>query len=262
MDRKDRWSSRRVAQRLVRNLVEADVHPMDVLERASLALEGVRVDIARGWKDAFVWKVEGPGIGGIGNIQTRKVVSKSRTSVPSKVSPVHVRRFFVTREKPRVQEIPDIQDMKDLSMKAEVASIDRVEVSCPTKPKFIRPVDDCFVSSHFGMRGTRHHNGVDLAAEMGAEIVASDEGEVVFAGYDGPGFGNLIEIRHPDGWSTLYAHLDRTSVQRGQIVRQGERIGCVGSTGRSTGPHLHFEIRDDEDIPHNPLHYVPEPSYP
>jgi len=69
---------------------------------------------------------------------------------------------------------------------------------------------------------------------------------VVNTGYDGGGYGRFIEVRHPNGMSTLYAHLSRVDVARGDRLGEGERIGLVGSTGRSTGPHLHFEVRRNE----------------
>jgi len=88
------------------------------------------------------------------------------------------------------------------------------------------------------------HNGVDLAASTGTKIVASASGVVIFArnGYNG-GYGNMIIIQHPNGTKTLYAHMSKLSTRTGAQVSQGEIIGYVGSTGRSTGPHLHFEVQ-------------------
>jgi murein DD-endopeptidase MepM/ murein hydrolase activator NlpD len=79
---------------------------------------------------------------------------------------------------------------------------------------------------------------------MGANVVAADDGEVIYAGYYG-GYGNTIIVDHGGGISTLYAHLSKILVGEGQSVKRGERIGLVGSTGISTGPHLHFEVRKD-----------------
>jgi len=235
-----RWTPEHVASQLVLGAVGVDGRARKAVERAARALEDLRGDVVQGLHAAMPKRTEEPGIGGIGNIQTRRITATPKNKVASKVAPVHVRRF---------------------AEKVIVRPVVPMQVQEP-KQKFVRPVDDCFISSRYGMRGARHHNGVDLAAETGTPILASDGGEIVFAGYDGPGFGNLIEIRHANGWSTLYAHLEKSCVLRGQSVRQGEVIGLVGSTGRSTGPHLHFEIRDDEDKPHNPLNFVEEPFHP
>lgn len=86
------------------------------------------------------------------------------------------------------------------------------------------------------------HAGVDLAARAGTPVAAAASGEVVHAGPAGT-YGNLVRIRHADGFETRYAHLSRIDVRLGDRVERGQAIGAVGSTGRSTGPHLHFEIR-------------------
>ena len=85
------------------------------------------------------------------------------------------------------------------------------------------------------------HGGVDFRANIGARVVASLDGKVVFAGRKGK-YGNLIRIQHPNGYETRYAHLSNIKVQKGQHIKKGQLIGLVGSTGRSTGPHLHFEL--------------------
>ncbi|MDX2030113.1 MAG: peptidoglycan DD-metalloendopeptidase family protein [Blastocatellia bacterium] len=106
------------------------------------------------------------------------------------------------------------------------------------------------ISSHFGdrrdpMNGRlRHHAGVDIAAEQGTPIPAAAPGSVIFAGRRG-GYGNLVEIEHADGRVTRYAHAERIFVAVGDVVQTGQPIATVGSTGRSTGPHLHFEVSEN-----------------
>jgi murein DD-endopeptidase MepM/ murein hydrolase activator NlpD len=95
----------------------------------------------------------------------------------------------------------------------------------------------------FGPSGDRFHTGVDFTAGYGAPVVAARSGRVVSAGYDSGGYGNLVVIAHGGGVTTWYAHLNRIRVGRGVWVGQGGRVGDVGSTGFSTGPHLHFEVR-------------------
>jgi murein DD-endopeptidase MepM/ murein hydrolase activator NlpD len=116
------------------------------------------------------------------------------------------------------------------------------------------------VSSPFGMRMhpilhvRKMHTGIDISAPSGARLVAAGKGRVIFAGYNG-GYGNFTMIDHGDGLVTCYAHQKKIIVIRGQNVAEGQTIGYVGSTGMSTGPHLHFEVRVN-GTPKNPLNYL------
>ena len=116
-------------------------------------------------------------------------------------------------------------------------------------------------TSGFGPRvhpifGTvRQHNGIDLGGDTGDRVRAARSGEVILAGERG-GFGNTIVIYHGLGYSTLYGHLSRIEVSEGQNVQSGDRIGAIGSTGWSTGPHLHFELRIDGKAV-DPTPYLP-----
>jgi murein DD-endopeptidase MepM/ murein hydrolase activator NlpD len=98
------------------------------------------------------------------------------------------------------------------------------------------------LTSGYGYRWGRMHRGIDVAAPTGTPIVAAAPGVVVTSGWNDGGYGYLVEIRHPDGSLTLYAHNERILVQEGQQVAQGQQIAEMGSTGYSTGPHCHFEI--------------------
>ena len=113
-----------------------------------------------------------------------------------------------------------------------------------------------YVSSPYGLRfgGTEFHPGIDIAAEMGTPIVAAADGVVTAAGWNG-GYGNMVDIDHGDGIVTRYGHASALAVSVGQQVRRGETIAYVGSTGRSTGPHLHYEVRVDGQ-PVNPAAYL------
>lgn len=106
---------------------------------------------------------------------------------------------------------------------------------------YIWPARGTFTSG-FGPRWGRMHRGIDIAAPVGTPIIAAADGEVISSGWNSGGFGNWVRIRHSDGSITLYAHNSRNHVRRGQQVRQGQLIADMGSTGFSTGPHLHFEI--------------------
>lgn len=121
--------------------------------------------------------------------------------------------------------------------------------------KLLWPVEGGKLSSRFGKRGKRPHEGIDIAAAEGSAILAAADGVVIYAGSGLRGYGNLVIVRHGGGVVTVYAHNKRNLVREGVKVKQGQVIGEVGHTGRTTGNHLHFEVRKDE-VPRDPLGYV------
>lgn len=123
-------------------------------------------------------------------------------------------------------------------------------------PALAWPMTEGTVSSGFGERWGRPHKGIDIAAPEGTPIFAAADGEVVFAEASEGGYGKLVIIDHAGGCLTVYAHNSRILVDEGQTVRQGAAIAEVGSTGRSTGPHLHFEVRIDANAV-DPLIHLP-----
>lgn len=117
---------------------------------------------------------------------------------------------------------------------------DSVKIDCSN---FVMPVESNRVTSKFGPRRYRFHYGIDLGLQIGDTIRAAFSGKVRIVDYDRGGYGNYIVIRHDNGLETVYAHLSGTRVRIDQDVKAGELIGLGGNTGRSTGPHLHFETR-------------------
>jgi murein DD-endopeptidase MepM/ murein hydrolase activator NlpD len=116
------------------------------------------------------------------------------------------------------------------------------------------PLKQGRVSSKFGWRGRRMHKGIDIAASKGTPIYAVEDGIVVRSKY-ARGYGRLIEIKHSDMYTTRYAHNHINLVEVGEFVYKGEMIAEVGSTGRSTGPHVHFEVRQS-GLAINPIKYL------
>ncbi|MFH1727706.1 MAG: M23 family metallopeptidase [Pseudomonadota bacterium] len=112
------------------------------------------------------------------------------------------------------------------------------------------PLKGAKPSSHFGMRNhpidgkRKMHTGIDIPRRMHSEIKAAMSGKVIFSGSQ-DGYGNVIVVEHKKGYSTLYGHNSKNNVKAGEIIKQGQTIGIVGSSGNSTGPHLHFELRKD-----------------
>ena len=113
------------------------------------------------------------------------------------------------------------------------------------------------VSSQFGPRGRRHHDGIDIPAPRGTPIVAVDNGVVIYSDNGIRGYGNMIVIAHSEDIFTVYAHNRSNDVDKGDKVQKGQQIAEVGNTGRSTGPHLHFEIRVKNKV-RNPASFLSE----
>jgi len=141
----------------------------------------------------------------------------------------------------------DIQYFKD--------RLEYIPAITPLNPKTY------WISSNFGYRTDpmtqkrKFHAGIDLAANRGTHVHATGKGKVIFAAYSYGGYGNVIKIDHGDGYVSVYAHLNKIKTHKGATVERGDLIGEVGSTGRSTGPHLHYEIKKDgKSI--NPVKYM------
>ena len=146
---------------------------------------------------------------------------------------------------------PASDKVEDLSAPAAppIKAVARPAGPVTRKVLFEAPVKGYRINSAFGLRKltieakARAHKGVDIAAPKGTSVYTTAEGKVIRAGFQAGGYGNFIEVKHPNGLSSVYGHLSRIDVHTGQQVASGERIGLVGSTGYSTGPHLHFEVR-------------------
>jgi murein DD-endopeptidase MepM/ murein hydrolase activator NlpD len=118
------------------------------------------------------------------------------------------------------------------------------------------PLDAGIVSSEYGERWGKMHKGLDIAADTGEPVYAVAAGEVIYAGDGLRGYGNVVIVRHDRRYTSLYAHNSELKVSRGDQIEQGQLIALLGSTGHSTGPHVHFEIRDG-DAPVNPHGLLP-----
>ncbi len=123
-------------------------------------------------------------------------------------------------------------------------------------PRFRWPLETGVLTSGFGPRGGRTHQGIDIAVAPGTTVSAAADGTVIYSDDKQRGYGNLVILQHADGYVTVYAHNRRNLVDEGDEVRQGAPVAEVGSTGHSTGPHLHFEIRHAGEAT-DPLIYLP-----
>jgi murein DD-endopeptidase MepM/ murein hydrolase activator NlpD len=131
----------------------------------------------------------------------------------------------------------------------------RSGASTPTAPvRFYRPVPGP-IGDGFGLISGRRHTGIDFPVPAGTRVEAAGVGTTIFAGWNSGGYGNLVVVKHRLGYTSWYAHLSTITSWPGEAVTGGTRIGHVGSTGRSTGPHLHFEVRRF-GVPLDPVPYL------
>jgi murein DD-endopeptidase MepM/ murein hydrolase activator NlpD len=124
-----------------------------------------------------------------------------------------------------------------------------------TEAEFVWPIEGP-INSSFGPRGGRLHAGIDIGSPHYQEVVAAADAEVIYANDSGGPLGKAVVLQHGGGLRTVYAHLSIIIASEGETVRQGQAVGGVGDTGRTTGPHLHFEVRKN-GVPLNPLDFLP-----
>lgn len=220
------------------------------------------------WSIARKYNIDIPTIVGANNLQSLKVVKiGQRLNIPTQKGifyTVHygqslweIARIFGIE----IEEIAQANKIEDPSFLRFGKTLFLPEA----KPwgesgHFLRPVRGS-ISSGYGFRqhplggGRLFHHGIDIRSPIGRVVVASQGGRVSFAGWKG-GYGKATQIDHRRGYSTFYAHLSKILVKKGEYVTKGQVIGKVGNTGRSTGPHLHFEIRKNGRS-QNPLKFLP-----
>ncbi len=161
----------------------------------------------------------------------------------------------------RVKNVAKVKTENGIEVKREILSSEVLSepitevrrVGTKTPPQFIRPCSG-YLSSRYGYRWGRNHNGIDIAGSHGSAIKAAASGTVTYSGWMS-GYGYYIIIDHGNGFQTAYGHNSQLLVSKGQRVSQGQTIAKMGSTGRSTGTHLHFEIKKNGAY-QNPLGYV------
>ena len=152
---------------------------------------------------------------------------------------------------PGAKKVLKVKPAKSLVKKV---SLDRRIPSIKRKGFFSWPLKGT-ISSRYGIRKNQKHDGIDIAAQKGSAIYAAASGKVIFSGWGPTGYGKMVIIKHNEKWVSVYAHNSKNLVKKNHRVKKGEKIALVGATGRATGPHLHFELRDKRE-PVNPLNYL------
>lgn len=147
------------------------------------------------------------------------------------------------------------EEYKTAERQVKLQCAEQTDAKCGAAGRFKWPTN-APINSSFGWRWGRMHRGADMAAPIGTPIRAGNCGTVVSAGWNDGGYGNLVEIRHPDGFLTRYGHNNRILVRKGQKVALGQQISEMGTTGRSTGPHLHFETHPPGKGAQNPVKFL------
>jgi len=161
-------------------------------------------------------------------------------NVPLRVAPKHTAQKKKSVAKPRAKKTPQkTQTKKTTAVKNYI--------QWPVKGT---------LTSTFGKRGGRKHDGIDIGASKGTPIYAAAAGQVVFSDWGPTGYGLMVIIKHKHHLTTVYAHNSKNWVRKNAWVKQGQKVASVGRTGRATGPHLHFEVRNGT-LPRNPLKYLP-----
>jgi lipoprotein NlpD len=196
-------------------------------------------------------------------IPIAKLMEANKLSSPSALKVG--RKLFISGAKAVLHVEPYVPlsalEKKDLERSLEMEQRPPAETEKERPPWLGKELDIVWpiqgkINSSFGIRGKKLHAGIDIAAPSYQEVKAAMDGEVILARRSRKGYGNVVVLRHDLSYSTIYGHMNVIIAKEGEAVRQGQAIGGVGSTGKSTGPHLHFEVRH-EGRPLDPLPILP-----
>lgn len=198
---------------------------------------------------------------------TEVIAVTPKETIPEEEKPKEqAKPHFIKENTPQEQQVAKVEETKPQPVPEEV-KVETTFIPLPTDGDAIPvltplPRAKSKITSPFGLRmhptlhRTIKHNGVDFGSGRNTEVYASANGKVVLAEFN-KSFGNYIIVEHKDGTSSLYAHLEKINVSKGKQIRKGDLIGYTGSTGRSSGAHLHYEVRVS-GVPVNPEGYLKE----
>ena len=233
----------------MKQVLEEDKALFDEIKREKVILEQQKAELEREKQKALILKQQQEE-----NKRQIEIEKAKRSAILKNIESERIEYERALEELER-----NSREIEQMLLALEKTPEGQKRLAHPWRGGFIYPVRGP-ITSGFGMRThpiyhiTKMHTGIDISAHSGTPIKAAAGGEVVFAGWWG-GYGNVVIIDHGGGISTLYAHCSAIYVRKGQSVSQGEVIAAVGSTGLSTGPHLHFEVRKNGK-PVDPLGYL------
>lgn len=188
-------------------------------------------------------------------IITPRSVEKPRPRVAVKPKPTTPRPKAPTPRGAKVPSPAPVVSKPQRQVAAPVHVGAKTKVPVASSNGFVWPIAGT-LTSRFGPRKEGHHDGIDIAAELGRPIQAARAGRVIFSDKLS-GYGNVVIVEHADGFTTVYAHNQRNLVKKGTTVARGAEIALVGRTGRADGTHLHFEIRR-HNVARDPIKYLPK----
>ena len=190
------------------------------------------------WRVCKTYGVDQQLVAELNNIEDTKQIEKgTMIFIPGATKPLKVDPY-ITRDSP--------QGKKSGSSKSAIKTF---------RGKFVWPLNGQ-VTRKFGVNNRIKHTGIDIAAPLGTPVLASAPGEIAFKGAL-KGYGNVVILKHSEDYMSVYAHLDTIVAEENAYVGQRDVIGAVGTSGRASGPHLHFEIRYNNEA-RNPLFYLPK----
>lgn len=236
---------------MVKRFVMKDVHRINTLREQQNLIARKKEEISKQQQDLEKQK----------NLYTR-LQNQNRyeqTRYLSKIQATQTELSKIQNDRRLLEKALDELEDLSKSMESQIRDLQNKSKTALGTGKYMWPVSGD-ITSYFGyrihpiLRKRKYHTGLDIAALMGTPIAASDTGVVIFSARNG-GYGLMVTIDHGAGISTVYAHCSKLLVKKGQKVSKGETIAKVGTTGLSTGPHLHFEVRKD-GVPMNPLNYI------
>ncbi len=239
-------------------IVRSDQNLIQDIKRTRALLAEERADLERQKELVFLEKVRLQGeLNELTQIKNERLAKRSliRETLAEKQS----RLSRILKNKAEVARLEEELERTSRYLTSLIRRLESQSSSSQRPSSYIWPVNGV-VTSYFGWRihpilkVRKFHTGIDIAAAYGTNIKASAAGKVIYSGWLG-GYGNTVIIDHGGGFSTLYAHASAIIVSEGEEVSQGQVVGRVGSTGYSTGPHLHFEVRVNGE-PQNPLNYL------
>lgn len=196
-------------------------------------------------------KVAAPAVAEVKVVEPAKPALKVAVATPAKVVVKSSEQAFVAAPAKVSTPAADVE-VKTAALKVETPQADK-----PAAPSFRWPARGRIISGYGSKSSGASNDGVNIAVPEGTEIKASDDGVVAYSGSELKGFGNLVLIRHSNGWVTAYAHNSALNVKRGETVRRGQVIAKSGSTGSVSSPQLHFEVRKGAQAV-DPIKHLPD----
>ena len=189
---------------------------------------------------------------------TRKTAPPPRAviaSVPKVEKPVQIAPLPGQKPVAAPEKAEEVAAVSVPSAKPEPKAKITAQTPKRASNKFLRPVEGSIISSYGPKENGLHNDGINISAPAGAPVRAADNGVVVYAGNELKGSGNLVLVRHEGRWMTAYAHMGNIQIKRGDVIKRGQTIGTVGSTGSVDSPQLHFEVRRGTEAI-NPKQYL------